>query len=59
MAGDGDTVLGSIIIDLVVAREGDLQVSARIEGTIQYVTAMGMLEMAKPMMGQIISEDED
>ena len=54
---NGDTVLGSIIIDLLIAEDGSLQVSARTEGSIQYITAMGMLEMAKPIMDELALGD--
>lgn len=40
-------ILGSIVIDLSATSDGELIVSSRIEGTLQYVTALGMLEMAK------------
>lgn len=54
---EGSVVLGSLIIDLVATPDGDLIVSARSEGQLQYVTAMGMLEMTKPILDDLIDEE--
>lgn len=54
---EGSVVLGSLIIDLVATPDGDLLVSARYEGQLQYVTAMGMLEMTKPILDDLINEE--
>lgn len=54
---EGSVVLGSLIIDLVATPDGDLLVSARSEGQLQYVTAMGMLEMTKPILDDLINEE--
>ena len=37
--------------------DGDLLVSARSEGQLQYVTAMSMLEMTKPILDDLINEE--
>jgi len=51
--------LGTIVIDLVMTDDNDIQVQARIEGTLQYVTAMGMLEMTKPLLDDLINDDNE
>ncbi|QNL30958.1 hypothetical protein SEA_CHEETO1_4 [Microbacterium phage Cheeto1] len=50
--------LGSIVIDLVATEDGDLQVVSNIEGTLQYVTAMGMLEMTKQNLDDHLGGDD-
>ncbi len=56
---EGSVVLGSLVIDLVATPDGDLLVAARSEGTLQYVTALGMLEMAKETLDDLINDDEE
>ena len=55
---EGSVVLGSLIIGLVATPDGDLLVLARSEGQLQYVTAMGMLEMVKPLLDDLINDEE-
>ena len=55
---EGSVVLGSLGIDLVATPDGDLLVSARSEGQLQYVTAMGMLEMTKPILDDLINDGD-
>lgn len=50
--------LGSIIIDLVATETGEIQVASRVEGTIQYVTGMGMLAMAMQDLDEMIKEQD-
>lgn len=50
--------LGSIVIDPVVTDDNEVDVEARIEGTLQYVTAMGMLEMTKPILDDLITDGD-
>lgn len=54
---EGNSVLGSIIITLEATPEGVLEVGTRIEGTLQYITALGMVEMAKPTLEELANED--
>ncbi|QZE10293.1 hypothetical protein SEA_LUNA18_5 [Microbacterium phage Luna18] len=56
---DKNVVLGSVIIDLVATDDGDLIVQPRVEGTIQYVTGMGMLAMAMQDLDVLLADDED
>ena len=60
---EGSVVLGSLVIDLVATPDGDLLVSARSEGQLQYVTAMGMLAgnveryFLRPLPGLLATTD--
>lgn len=51
--------MGSIVIDLVATPEGGLEVWPRVEGTVQYVTGMGMLAMAMQDLQTLLEDDED
>ncbi len=50
-------VLGSITVDLVVGEDGQITVESTVEGTIQYVTGLGMLEMAKQNLDGLVGDD--
>lgn len=44
---DEPMVLARIIIDLVIDENGGMRTDTRAEGTLQYVTGMGMLAIAQ------------
>lgn len=51
--------LGKIVVELQCDDSGELLVYTAVEGEIQYVTGLGMLEMAKGGLEEIVSEEED
>lgn len=50
--------LGSITVTLDVLDDGSLDVNITTEGTLQYVTAMGMLEMAKESLDTLLNDED-
>lgn len=57
MDGVTETVLGSITVELVIDDVGALEVRSTVDGTIQYVTGLGMLEMAKQNLDGLVGDD--
>lgn len=52
-------ILGKIVVELRCDDDGQLLVYTSIEGNIQYVTGVGMLEMAKGSLDEIMADEED
>lgn len=52
-------VLGHITISLEATADGDLLVHTELEGGLNYITAIGMLEMAKDDIPELIEGSDD
>lgn len=59
MSESESVVLGALRVELIAHPDGELTVSTDVEGVLQYVTAMGMLEMAKGSLDELLGDDED
>jgi len=50
--------VGTITIDLFIDGDGAMIVSTGIDGDLQYLIAMGMLEMAKGSLDEVLGDDD-
>jgi hypothetical protein len=50
--------LGSVTVTMFIADDGRMIVNTTLEGSLQYVTVLGMMEMAKDDV-KIATQDEE
>lgn len=59
MSESEGVVLGALRVELVAWPDGKLTVRTDLEGVLQYVTAMGMLEMAKGSLDELLGDEQE